>query len=111
MENQYQVQITKYALAQMEEIRNYIAKELQAPQAAYRLFSEMKDKVALLGSMPKRNQLVDIKKWKKKGIRKLIVKNFILYYWINEEQQTVFITAVVYEKRNQLRELRKMELE
>ena len=111
MKKQYQVQITKYALAQMTEIRNYIAEELHAPQAAYHLILEMKNKVASLGSMPKRNQLVDIKKWKEQGIRKIVVKNFMMYYWIDEEQQTVYITAVVYEKRNQLRELGKMELQ
>lgn len=35
----------------------------------------------------------------------------MMYYWIDEEQRTVYITAVVYEKRNQLRELGKMQLQ
>ena len=43
MEKQYNVKITKYALSQMKEIRVYIAYELLAPQAAYDLFSEMKE--------------------------------------------------------------------
>ena len=111
MDNQYKVQITKYALAQMMEIRDYIANELLAPQAAYNLLSEMKREVASLNSMPERNPLVDVKKWREQGIRKTIVKNFIIYYWTDEERQTVYITAVVYEKRNQLMELGKMELE
>lgn len=111
MNSLYKVQVTKYALAQMEEIKDYIANELLAPQAAYNLFSEMKKKISSLSTMPGRNPLVDVKKWKDQGIRKTIVKNFILYYWIDEEQQTVHITAVVYEKRNQLKELGKMKPE
>lgn len=111
MEDQYKVQITKYALAQMEEIKEYIANELLSPQAAYNLFLEMKNKVALLNSMPERNPLVDAKKWREQGIRKIIIKNFIMYYWIDEEQQIVHITAVIYGKRNQLKELGEMELE
>lgn len=110
MNNRYEVRITKYALKQMEKIRDYIANELLAPQAAYNLFSEMKRKITSLDNMPERNPLVDIKKWREQGIRKIIVKNFIIYYWIDEEQRAVHITAVVYEKRNQLMELGKMEL-
>lgn len=111
MDNRYDVQITQYALSQMKEIRDYIANELLAPQAAYNLLSEMKRKIASLSSMPDRNPLVDVKKWREQGIRRMTVKNFIIYYWTNKEQQTVHITAVVYEKRNQLMELVKMELE
>ena len=93
----------------MAEIRNYITNELHAPQAAHNLMLEMKNKVASLENMPERNQLVDSKKWSRQGVRRIPVKNFIMYYWVNDEQQTVHITAVVYEKRNQLRELNKME--
>lgn len=111
MEKQYKVQITKYALAQMEEIKEYIANELLAPQAAYNLFLEMKNKAVSLNSMPERNPLVAAKKWREQGVRKIIIKNFIMYYWIDEEQRIVHITTVVYGKRNQLKELSKMELE
>lgn len=111
MKNRYKVQITKYALMQLEEIRNYIANELLASQAAYNLLLEMKKMAASLESMPERNPLVDIKKWRDQGIRKTIVKNFIIYYWTDEERQTVYITLIVYEKRNQLMELGKMKLE
>ncbi len=111
MEKQYKVHITEYALAQMEEIRDYIVYELHAPQAAYKLLSEMRDKVALLNNAPERNPLVDVKKWREQGVRKILVKNFIMYYWVDKERQVVHITAVVYGKRDQLRELGKMNLE
>lgn len=111
MQNEYKIKVTKYAMAQMKEIKNYIANELQAPQAAYTLMLEMKERVASLGIMPERNQLVHLEKWRDQGVRRVMVKNFIMYYWIDKAQQTVYITAVVYEKRNQLKELGKMEME
>jgi toxin ParE1/3/4 len=111
VEKQYNVKITKYAFWQMMKIRDYIADELLAPQAAYDLFSEMKKTVASLENMPERNPLVDVDKWRKQGIRKIMVKNFIIYYWADDGHRTVHITAVVYRKRNQLVELGKMELE
>ena len=45
MKKQYNVKITKYALSQMKAIRDYIAYELLAPQAAYDLFLEMKKRL------------------------------------------------------------------
>lgn len=108
--NRYKIQVTKYALAQMEDIRDYIIDKLCAPQAAYNLILEMKNKIVSLQSMPERNQLVTSKKWRAQGIRKIIVNHFIIYYWIDEKSKTVYITAVVYGKRNQIRELGKMQL-
>ena len=95
----------------MKEIRDYIADELLAPQVAYDLFSEMKKMAASLENMPKRNPLVDSEKWRKQGIRKTMVQNFIIYSGADDGHRTVHITAVVYRKRNQLVELGKMELE
>lgn len=110
MENKYKVHITKYALAQMDEITHYIADELFSPQAAKNLLSAFKGIAASLESLPFRNPLVDEEKWRKQGIRRIVVKNFIMYYWIDGEKSIVYITAVVYEKRNQLKNLEKMDL-
>lgn len=52
-----------------------------------------------------------LRRWRKLGIRKILVKNFIMYYWVDKEHQIVHIAAVVYEKRDQLWELGKMKLE
>lgn len=85
--------------------------DLQAPQAARHLILELKKQVVSLGYMPKRNPLVSEKKWSDQGVRKIIVNNFIMYYWIDEKQHIVYITAIVYEKRNQLKELGKMKMD
>ena len=45
MRKQYNVKITKYALSQMKTIRDYIADELLAPQAAYDLLLEIKKRL------------------------------------------------------------------
>ncbi len=111
MGNNYKVHITKYAFGQMEGIRRYIADELLAPQAARKLLEEMKKAAASLGSLPFRNPLVDEKKWREQGIRRVAVKNFLMYYWVDTEKGIVYITAVVYGKRDQLKQLDKMDME
>lgn len=100
MEEHYNVRITRQAYSQMKEIRQYIEEELFAPDAAKKLLMAMRDSIGKLESMPARHQLVEEEPWRKEGIRRLIVKNFYVYYWIDEQKKTVHVTAVVYGKRD-----------
>ena len=45
------------------------------------------------------------------GIRKLSVKNYLVYFWVNEEQKQVQITAVVFGRRDQRNVLQNMKYE
>lgn len=38
-------------------------------------------------------------------------KNFLLYYWVDDAGKKIYITAVVYGKRDQGRELQEMDLD
>lgn len=40
----------------------------------------------------------------------MIIKNFIVYFWIDEARMTVQITGVVYAKRDQVKQLAKMNM-
>ena len=44
-------------------------------------------------------------------MRKIVVKNFLIYFWVDEENMRVQVTAVIYQKRDQLARLAKMEWE
>ena len=61
--------------------------------------------------MPFRHQLVDEEPWKTEGVRRVIVKNFYVYYWTNEEKEEVHVTAVVYGRRDQVKQLEEMDME
>ena len=61
--------------------------------------------------MPRRFPLVDEEPWRTEGIHKMTVDNFIVYYWVNDDTETVWITAVVYGRRDQLAALRDMPKE
>ena len=39
------------------------------------------------------------------------IKNYLIYFWIDEEKNYVHITAVVYNKREQKRQLTQMKME
>lgn len=109
MEPEYKIEITQYAFRQLEEIRNYITYELMAPGAAFNLMAKIKKEITELQWFPGRYALVNEQKWRKQGIRKFPVKIFLVYYWIEEDLKFVHIIAVIYGRRNQLKQLEFIE--
>ena len=102
----YKVKITPQASAQLLELFSYISNVLKEPVTAERLLNELQKSILSLATMPKRVPLVDAEPWKSRGIRKLAVKNFMVYFWVYEEQKQVHVIAVIYGKRNQLEQLK-----
>lgn len=71
----------------------------------------LEDSFTSLAQFPQRVTLIDEEPWRTRGIHRLPVKNFLVYFWINEDKMTVQITAVIYGKRHQLRQLSQMDIE
>lgn len=111
MPETYRVKITEQAQGQMAEIVDYISRELCAPEAALSLLDKMEEAITALSEFPERNRLIDEEPWHSEGIRKIIVKNFFIYYWIDQAAKKVQVTAVIYMKRDQIRQLKKMILD
>ena len=53
----------------------------------------------------------EMEPWGSEGIRKIHVNNYYVYFWINEPEQTVIVTAVIYAARDQIRQLEQMKKE
>ena len=77
---------------------------------AERLLQDLQKSILSLNTMPKRVALVEEEPWRSYGIHKMPVKNFLVYFWINEEMKEVHITAVIYGKRDQLEQLKQMDI-
>ncbi|WP_230406824.1 hypothetical protein [Blautia liquoris] len=46
--------------------------------------------------MPKRMSLVDEEPWHTKGIRKAVVKNFLIYFWVDDANKKVQVFNIVF---------------
>lgn len=108
--DEYKVKITPQASAQMLEIFSYIKDTLKEPVIAEKLLDELQKSILSLNTMPKRIALTDEEPWRSYGVHKMSVKNFLVYFWLNEEQREVHITAVIYGKRDQLEQLKQMDM-
>lgn len=111
MDKTYNVKITSQAEIQIQEIIHYITHELKAPEAALHLIDTLEDSFASLTRFPQRVALIEEEPWRTKGIHRLPVKNFLVYFWIDDDNMNVQITAVIYGKRDQLRQLSQMDME
>ena len=107
--NNYKVKITEQAEVQLREILCYISNTLKEPDIAMSLFNEIQKNILSLDVMPKRIALIDEEPWRSYGIHRMTVKNFLIYFWVNEDLKEVHITAVIYGKRDQLKLLEKMK--
>ena len=107
---EYEVKVTPYALHQMQEIVHYISATLQSPDNAAHWLDTMEEELASLSSMPARIPLTDEEPWHSQGIHKMVVNNFLAYFWSDTDNMRVWITAVVYGKRNQRRQLEQMKM-
>lgn len=106
----YIVKLTSQAEEHIQEIMHYIAYELKAPDAALHLLDTLEDAFSSLSKFPQRIALTNEDPWHTKGIRRFPVQNFLVYFWIDENAMNVQITAVIYEKRDQLHELSHMDM-
>ena len=107
--NEYRIKITSQAREQLREIRRYIEKVLLSPTTAANTLAVIKKEMQALSIMPARIHLTPEQPWHDQGIRRDRVKNYYIYFWIDEEKKIVQIIAVIYARRDQSRQLEQMD--
>ncbi len=105
----YKVKLTEYAEGQLADITNYIAVTLASPVTAKKWLSNMRKQIRELSFMPQGVVLTDEEPWHSRGIHKLVVKNHLVYFWIDEDNSVVWIIAIVYGRMDQIEQLKKTD--
>lgn len=111
MSEQYRLIILPEAQKDIRNIILYIARELAAPQAALNLQNEFQKEINFLAEMPRRIKIVDEQPWKDAGIRKTRVKNYYIYFLVDDEEMAVKVNAVIYVGRDQSGQMANRKLE
>ena len=91
---QYVVRITDRALADMEEIYNYIAIQLQAPENAMGQYNRIAEAIEELYVFPERVKLMESEPERIMGLRQLVIDNYSVFYVI--EGMDVIVTRDLY---------------
>lgn len=107
----YQVEIGSQAQADITDIMHYIGQVLLAPRTAGNLYRLLKEEILSLKQMPERYPYEDDGRLRALGIRKMLVKNYKVLYFVAPEQQLVQVARVVYAGRDISKLLEETELE
>lgn len=106
--DEYKIKITVQAKEHLALIREYIATELKEPRAAKRMLELIKSEMMSLQTMPYRVKLISEQPWCELGFRKIRVKNYYVYFCVDESRKEVQILAVIYVRRDQAKQLEQL---
>jgi plasmid stabilization system protein ParE len=96
----YKILPTERSNSDTDEVFSYLLDTFQSPQAAQSHRKALADAVNLLKGNPYIRPLVKDEKLAAKGLRFITVKNYMLFYRIDEENKTVKLEAFMYSHRN-----------
>lgn len=105
---EYKIKVTRQAKGHLALIREYIATELKEPIVAKRMLELLKTEMMSLQTMPYRVKCIDEQPWGELGFRKIRVKNYYIYFWVDENKKEVQILAVIYLRRDQSTQLEQL---
>lgn len=99
--DRYNYVLTGIAEEDVDEAFDYIANELMNPDAASAFADELEEKLEEICKTPKAGRPVHNPYLKRDDIRRVLVKNYIAYYLIDEEEGKIVVLRVVYNRRDQ----------
>lgn len=109
MPEKYAVKITTQAQEQLREMISYINYTLQAPGTAMKMLDVLEKEIASLAQFPNRVPLIEEEPWHGQGIHKLPVKNYLIYFWVDEEAKKVQVIGIIYGRRDQRHQLSNLD--
>lgn len=96
----YKLEYLPVAQRDMVEIVRYISGELQNPVAAESLAMELVNAAESVLTFPYALPAYQPIRSLKREYRKILVQNFFVFYWVDEERKLVTVARVVYAKRD-----------
>jgi len=99
----YRVDVSEPAENDLKDIVRYITSQLSAPISALSMIELFEEAMAGLSDMPQRHTFVADERLAQMGYRKLPLKNYVVFYSIDEGNKVVDIERILYGRRDWLR--------
>lgn len=94
----YKLYITSAAKQDLADIASYIAHNLHAPASAKRLVLTIDKRIRQLLEFP-HYQIIDEEPFKQAGVCRINIKNYAIFYLVDERKQLLVILAILYAGR------------
>jgi toxin ParE1/3/4 len=96
----YKLIVSKEAHIDIDNIVTYIAVELANSSAAIDFLDDVERSYRAITNNPRMYSLCDDSILKKDGYRKIVIRNYLVFYRIDEEKKIIIIVRVIYGGRN-----------
>ena len=84
----------------VEEIAAYIAYEIKNAQAASRFLDNVENSYRQIADNPFMYALCEDTRLHNMGYRKVVIKNYLVIYRVDEANKTAYVTRVIYVARD-----------
>lgn len=96
----YDLEFLPVALRDMAEIVRYISQELQNPAAAEALAEELISAAEAAREFPYAASLYFPVRPLRHEYRKLLVRKYLIFYWVNEQEKKITVARAIYARRD-----------
>ncbi len=98
----FEVEFTDACIEEMTENYEYISHNLKEDNIAKRLMTEVIDRVLDLANAPELYMKIGKVDRLKREYHRMVVKNYVILYTIDFEKRKVYISRMIYGRRNYL---------
>ena len=96
---EYKIVIEETAENDLVGILSYISDTLHEPNTAMKIYASIKKEILTLNQMPLRYALVNEEPYRSMGVRRIPVENYTAFYVVDENEKTVHIFRILYNRR------------
>ncbi len=98
----YKIAVSEPAENDLRDIVRYISAQLSAPMTALKMMDTIEEAIAGLSDIPKKYPLVSDDRLKAMGYHKLLVKNYIVFFSVDDKSNIVDVERILYARRDWL---------
>ena len=100
MQEKYEIELSGKAKEDLKKIVIYIKKNLNEPTIARKYAQLINKRIRTLKYIPQRYMIIEDNEIKHLKIRRLLIKNYIAFYRIDESKRIVRIERILYGASN-----------
>ena len=96
---EYKIVIEQTAENDLLGILSYISDTLHEPSIAMKIYGLIKKEILNLNRMPFRFEVVNEEPYRSMGVCRIPVENYTAFYIVDENEKTVHIFRILYNRR------------
>ncbi len=97
---EYKIIFTREFENDLDNVISYISNKLFSPIAAKNIYKQIKEKINNLNDSPFIYPVYHDEKLSNKGLRYIVISNYLMFYTVNESGKEVIMLRFLYGKRN-----------